>query len=270
MDQSKRSPPPTEGHVSRSFSRKSFNHSSTPPSSFFSFSDKRKTMPPMSESLSLGVSEPFPTEETTSPPAPLLHAESEPPPDRKASHRRTFSIFKRKSPSQTSSPLLAIPKSEKPWRRFRASSKGWVQAPIYSNEVVEPPRQVNQAPRRPTRPIPPTPQESPPTSVSGELGEATNTPRRHNRSASLQEAHISSGEPPSSVAWNAPNPIQRGGMSLDMNHAIGSVENSTHSSYNLLGAGERWERRERIPTVRDLAILPTQRVMRYVLLFKGP
>jgi hypothetical protein len=56
-------------------------------------------------------------------------------------------------------------------------------------------------------------------------------------------------------------------MSLDMNHAIASVETSTRSSHNLLFGVE--ERRERVPTVRDLAILPTQRVMRYVLLFKG-
>lgn len=76
---------------------------------------------------------------------------------------------------------------------------------------------------------------------------------------------MSSAEPPSSMAWNTPNPIRRGGASLDMNHVIGSFETSTYSSHNLFGE----ERRERIPTVRDLAILPTQRVMRYVLLFKG-
>lgn len=74
-------------------------------------------------------------------------------------------------------------------------------------------------------------------------------------------------EPPSLMAWNTLNPARRGGTSLDLNHAIGSAETSTRSSHNLLFGTE--ERRERIPTVRDLAILPAQRVMRYVLLFKG-
>jgi len=68
------------------------------------------------------------------------------------------------------------------------------------------------------------------------------------------------------VGWNTVNSMRRGGTSLDLNHAIGSVETSTHSSHNHLFGTE--ERRERIPTVRDLAILPAQRVMRYVLLFK--
>jgi hypothetical protein len=120
-------------------------------------------------------------------------------------------------------------------------------------------------PPRPMRPIPPVPQESLPMSESNE---PRNARRHHNRSASLQEAHIPSAEPPSSIAWNTPNPTKRGGVSLDMNHAIRSVETSTHSSHNLLfGAVER---REKVPTVRDLAIVPAQRVMRYVLLFKGP
>ena len=74
-------------------------------------------------------------------------------------------------------------------------------------------------------------------------------------------------EPPSLVGWNALSRTRRGGTSLDLNHAVGSAETSTRSSHNLLFGTE--ERRERISTVRDLAILPAQRVMRYVLLFKG-
>lgn len=72
---------------------------------------------------------------------------------------------------------------------------------------------------------------------------------------------------PSMVGWSTPNPVRRGGASLDLHHVIGSVESSTRSSHNpSLGTEER---RERIPTVRDLAILPAQRIMRYVLLFRG-
>ena len=74
-------------------------------------------------------------------------------------------------------------------------------------------------------------------------------------------------EPPSLVGWTTPNPMGRGGTSLDLDHVFGSPETSTNSSHNLNFGPE--ERRERISTVRDLAILPAQRVMRYVLLFKG-
>lgn len=73
------------------------------------------------------------------------------------------------------------------------------------------------------------------------------------------------GEPLSLDGWDLTNPRRRGGTSLDMNH-IGSAEISTRSSHNLLFGTEG---REKIPTVRDLAIVPAQRVVRYVLLFKG-
>jgi hypothetical protein len=271
VDKSTRSPPPVDGAVSRSFSRKSFNYPSSPQISFFAFSDKRKTVPPTSKS-SLDVSRPFPTQEAPSPPVPPL-PESDSSQDYKTSPRRSFSLFRRKtssqaSSSQTGSPVPVTPRSAKSsWRPFRASSKSSVQAPAYSNEAIESPRCIHQVPPRPTRPLPPVPQDSPLISESGEPRKATSARRRHNRSASLQEAHIPSVEPPLSVAWNAFNPTRRGGMSLDMNHAIASVETSTRSSHNLLFGVE--ERRERVPTVRDLAILPTQRVMRYVLLFKG-
>jgi len=202
--------------------------------------------------------------QSPSPPAPSPPAESESPQDQKTTHRRSFSLFKRNSSSQTSSPVPATPKSAKSsWRSFRSPSKIWGQAPIYSNEVVDPPQ---QAPPRPTRPVPPIPQESLRESGSSQPGKSPNTFRRHNRSASLQEAHVQCIEPPPPIAWNSLNHTKRGGMSLDMNHAVGSIGTSTRSSHNLSGAGER---REKIPSVRDLAILPTQRVMRYVLLFKG-
>ena len=268
VDESKRPSPPINRHVSRSFSRRSFNRPSPPPISFLPFSDKRKTVPPMSEST-LNFSRPSPTEEAPSPPAPPLRAETEPSQDHKATPRRSFSLFKRKGSSQTGYPALGTPKSAKSsWRRFRSSSKSSAQTPSYSNEVVESPGHIDRVPPRPTRPVPPVPRESesPPTSESGEPEKSANTLRRHNRSASLQEAHMAPAEPPSPIAWNTPNPTRRGGASLDMNYAIGSIETSTHSSHNIFGAEERWER---IPTVRDLAILPTQRVMRYVLLFKG-
>ena len=265
IDESKRSSPSANGHASLGFSRRGFGYPSSPPTSFFAFSDKRKTMPPMSES-SLDFSRRFSTEEAPSPPPAPLHVEIESSQDHKTAPRRSFSLFRRKTSSQTNPPAPTSPKLRKPsWRRFRSSSKSSIQAPTYSNEVIESPRHINQMPPRPTRPLPPVPQESPPISDSAEPEKSTSTLRRHNRSASLQEAHMSSAEPPSSMAWNTPNPIRRGGASLDMNHVIGSFETSTYSSHNLFGE----ERRERIPTVRDLAILPTQRVRRYVLLFKG-
>ena len=259
VEEPKRSPPPTDRYGSRSSSRKSFNHPSSPHiSSFFALSDRRGTVPPMSES-SASVSPPLPY-----PPAPSLPAESESPQDQKTTHRRSFSLFKRKSTSQTSSPVPATPKSMKSsWRSFRSPSKIWGQAPTYSNEVVDPPR---QAPPRPTRPVPPIPQESLPESVSGQPGKSPNTLRRHNRSASLQEAHITCIEPLPPIPWNSLNHAKRGRMSLDMDHPVGSIRTSTRSSHNLSGGGER---REKMSSVRDLAILPTQRVMRYVLLFKG-
>lgn len=71
-------------------------------------------------------------------------------------------------------------------------------------------------------------------------------------------------ESPSLDGWGGSNRMRRGGTSLDMNH-IGSAEISTRSSHNLLFGTEG---REKIPTVRDLAIVPAQRVVRYVLLFK--
>ena len=269
VDEQKRSPPPSNSNFSRSFSRKSLNHPSSSQLPFFGFSDKRKTMPPMSSS-SWDISEPFPTVEASSPPASTPSAEGESSQDYKTAPRRSFSLFKRKTSSQTSSPVPAAPKPTKSsWRRFRSSSKISVHGLANSSQVVEsPPQHINQMSHRPTRPIPPIPQECPHVSGSGELNKPMNTPRRHNRSASLQEAHIPSAEPPLSMAWNTPNPMRRGGMSLDMNHAIGSAETSTRSSHNIHFGAEQ-ERRERVPTVRDLAILPTQRVMRYVLLFKG-
>jgi len=257
VDEPKRSPPPTDRYASRSFKRRSLNHPSSSQVSSFAFSDRRGTVPPMGES-SFDVSRPFP-----SPPAPPPPAEIASPQDQKSTHRRSFSLFKRKTSSQTSSPVPSTPKSAKsPWRSFRSPSKIWGHAPTHSNEVAEP---TLQAPPRPTRPVPPVPQESLLQSVSGEQGKSSNTFRHHNRSASLREAHMPPVEPPS-IAWNSLNPTKRGGMSLDTNHPIGSIETSTRSSHNLSGSGER---RERMPAVRDLAILPTQRVMRYVLLFKG-
>lgn len=257
VDEPKRSPPPADRYASRSSSRKSFNHPSSPQVSCFALSDRRGTVPPMSES-SFSVSRPF-----HSPPAPSPPAENESPHDQKT-HRRSFSLFKRKSSGQASSPVPATPKLAKSsWRSFRSPSKIWGQAPIYSNEVVDPPQQT---PPRPTRPVPPIPQDSLPESVSGQPGKPQNTLRRHNRSASLQEAHVQCIAPPPPITWNSLNHTKRGGMSLDMNHAVGSIGTSTRSSHNFSGAGER---REKMPTVRDLAILPTQRVMRYVLLFKG-
>ena len=267
VDESKQASLPNDDDVPQSLSRKSLNHSSLQ-LSFFGFPDRRKTVPQMTKS-SLDISRSFPIVEP--PPLPVLPppTESESSQDPKSTARRSFSLFRRKTSSQTSSPVLATSKSMKAsWRRFRSSSKTSVQSPIDSNEVIEsPPLHANQVPPRPTRPIPPVPQEPPPVSELGELNQSTRTLRRHNRSASLQEAHIPSPEPPPSIGWSTPNPMKRGGVSLDMNHVMGSIESSTRSSHNLLfGTGQR---RERIPTVRDLAILPTQRVMRYVLLFKG-
>lgn len=271
VDEPKPILPPNDDNVPRNPSRKSLNHPPSPQLPFFGFSDRRKTIPLMAKS-SLDVSRSFPIVEAPPPPMPLPPpppTEGESSQDPKATPRRSFSLFRRKTSSQTSSPVPAASKPVKSsWRRFRSSSKTSVQSPTNSNEVVEsPPRHVNQVPPRPTRPIPPAPQESPPPSELGELNQSTNTLRRHARSASLQEAHMPSVEPPPSIGWNTFNPTRRGGTSLDMNHIIRSVETSTRSSHNLLfGTGGR---RERIPTVRDLAILPTQRVMRYVLLFKG-
>jgi len=267
VDESKQTPPPNDSNVSRNSSRKSSNHPSSQ-LSFFGFRDRRNTVPLVGGSC-LDVARPFSTEEAPSPPVPPPPTETEPSQDQKTTLRRSFSLFRRKTSSQMNSPVPVTPKSAKsPWRRFRSSSKTSVQGPANSNEVIEyPPRHFNRVAPRPTRPIPPVPQESPPTSESGEPNESTNTLRRHNRSASLQEAHMPLAEPPPSIGWNTPNPVTRGGASLDMNHFIGSVETSTRSSHNLLFGTD--ERRERLPTVRDLAILPTQRVMRYVLFFKG-
>lgn len=260
-DEPKRAMLPNDNDVSRNLSRKSLNSSSLQ-LPFFGFSDRRKTIPQMSKS-SFDVSRPFAVVEAPPP------TESELSQEPKPTLGRSFSLFRRKTSSQMSSPVQATSKSMKAsWRRFRSSSKTSVQNPINSNEAIEsPPLQVDRVPPRPTRPIPPVPQETPSTSELGELNQTTRTLRRRNRSASLQETHMAPTEPPPSTGWNTPNFMKRGGMSLDMNHVIGSFESSTRSSHNLLfGTGGR---RERIPTVRDLAILPTQRVMRYVLLFKG-
>ena len=266
-DESKRAAPPNDNDVPRNLSRKSLNSSSLQ-LPFFGLSERRKTIPQMSKS-SFDVSRPFQVVEEPPLPVPPPPTESESSREPKITLRRSFSLFRRKTSSQTSSPVLATSKSMKAsWRRFRSSSKTSVQSPINSNETIEsPPLQVDRAPPRPTRPIPPVPQEALPVSELGELNQTTRTLRRRNRSASLQEMYMASTEPPPSTGWNTPNPMKRGGASLDMNHVIGSFESSTRSSHNLLfGTGGR---RERIPTVRDLAILPTQRVMRYVLLFKG-
>ena len=268
VDEPKRAPPPNDSDASQCLSRKSLNHPSSPQLSFFGFPDRRKTVPQISKS-SLDVSRSFPIPEAPPLPVPPLPTEIELSQDPKTTPRRSFSLFRRKTSSQTSSPVLATSKSMKAsWRRFRSSSKSSVQDPTNLNEVIEsPPRPVNQVPPRPTRPIPPIPQEPLPVSELGELDQSTHTFWRHNRSTSLQEEYMPSAEPPPSSGWNTPNPMKRGGASLDMNHIIGSFESSTRSSHNLLfGTGER---RERIPTVRDLAILPAQRVMRYVLWFKG-
>ena len=275
MDESKQASPSNDSNVSQNPSRKNFNHPSSPQLSLFGPSDRRKTVPPMSKS-SLDVSRPFPIAEIPPPPMPPLPPPPPPPTETELSQnhkaptlRRSFSLFKRKTPSQTNSPVPATSKPAKSsWRRFRSSSKTSVQSPTSSNEATEPPppQNVNQVPPRPTRPVPPVPQESPLAPESEKPNQPTRTLRRHNRSASLQEAHIPCTEPPSSIGWNMNTPMRRGGMSLDMNHVVGSVESSTRSSHNPFTTGER---RERTPTVRDLAILPTQRVMRYVLLFKG-
>ena len=267
VDEPKQASPPNDSGVPRSFSRRSLNQSSLQ-LSLFGFPDRRKTVPQMTKS-SLDVSRPFPIAEVPPLPVPPPPTESESSQDPNTPPRRSFSLFRRKTSSQTTSPVLATSKSMKAsWRRFRSSSKSSVQSPTNLNEVIEsPPQHVNQVPPRPTRPIPPVPQEPPSVSELGEQNQSAHTLRRHNRSASLQEAHIPSAEPPPSIGWNTLNPMRRGGASLDMNHVIGSVESSTRSSHNLLfGTGQR---RERIPTVRDLAILPAQRVMRYVLWFKG-
>ena len=78
---------------------------------------------------------------------------------------------------------------------------------------------------------------------------------------------MSPAEPPPLMGWNSLNSTRRAGRSLDLNHVVESAESSTRSGHNLPFGTE--ERREKTPTVRDLAILPAQRVMRYVLLFKG-
>lgn len=262
IDEAKRTPP-NGSNVSRNSSRKSSNHPS-----FFGFSDKRNTVPLVGGSC-LDVARRFSAEEAPSPPVPTPPTETEQSQDQKTTLRRSFSLFRRKTSSQMNSPVPATPKSAKsPWRRFRSSSKTSSQGPANSNEVIEsPPRHFNRVPPRPMGPVPSVPLESPPTSESGEPNMSTRTLRRHNRSASLQEAYVPLVEPPPSIGWNTPNPMKRGGASLDMNHFIGSVETSTLSSHNLLFGTD--ERRERLPTVRDLAILPTQRVMRYVLFFKG-
>ncbi|KAF9654107.1 hypothetical protein BDM02DRAFT_3133587, partial [Thelephora ganbajun] len=103
VDESKRSPSSNDSNVSRSFSRKSFNRPSSPQLSFFGFSDKRKAVPLTSKS-SLDVSRPFPTEGAPSPPILPPPTESESSQDSKTTPRRSFSFFKRKTSSQTSSP----------------------------------------------------------------------------------------------------------------------------------------------------------------------
>jgi len=265
-DELKRASPPNDASVSRSLSRKSLNHTSSPQLSLFGFSDKRKTIP-LSRST-LDVSRPFPIVEAPPPPVPPLPTENESPPDPKAIPRRSFSLFRRKTSSQASSPTPATQKSAKSsWRRFRSSSKTSDQGLTDSNDVIEfQPQQIHQVPPRPTRPVPPVPRQTLPASELGELNNSTHPLRRHGRSASLQDRYAFPANPPPS-SWIAPNSMRRGGMSLDMNHIVRSAETSTRSSHDLsFGTGER---RERTPTVRDLAILPTQRVMRYVLLFKG-
>ena len=266
VDESKQSPPPNDNTLSWNFGRKSFSPPSSPRLSSFGVPDKRKTMPMMNKS-SLDVSYSFPREESPTPSVPPLPAEFEPPQDPKTAPRRSFSLFRRMTCTQPSSPVPLTPKSTRSsWGRFRSSSKTSAQGlpDSNSNEITEsPPQQINRVPPRPTRPIPPVPQESPPTSEFGEPNKRTNVRRYHNRSASLQETHVPP-EPPLSMA---PNTMRRGGTSLDMNHIFVSAETSTRSSHNLLFGTE--ERRERIPTVRDLAITPAQRAVRYVLLFKG-
>ena len=270
VDESKRSPPPSD-IAPWPLSRGSFNYPSTPQLSLFGIPDKRKSMPVTSNS-GLDISCPFPTEEPPSSSVPPPPAECESPQDPKTNPRRSLSLFRRMTMTctQPTSPVPFTPKSTKSsWPRFRSSSKTSVQGLANSNEVIEsPPRQINRVPPRPTRPIPAVPQdESPRTSESSEPNKRADTRRYHNRSASLQETHTPPAEPPSFVGWNTSNPMRRGGTSLDLNHAIGSAESSTRSSHNIHFETE--ERRERVPTVRDLAILPAQRVMRYVLLFKG-
>lgn len=270
VDESKRSPAPND-IAPWAFSRRSFNYPSSPQLSFFGISDKRKSMPITSKS-GLDISCPFPTEEPSSPQVPPPPTEGDSPQESKTTPRRSFSLFRRitMTSTQPTSPASFSSKSTRPsWPRFRSPSKTSVQGLANSNELIESlPRQINRAPPRPTRPIPSPPQEeSPRTSESSEPSKSTNTRRYHNRSASLHETHTPPAEPPSFAGWNSPVPMRRGGTSLDLNHVIGSAETSTRSSHNLPFGTE--EKRERLPTVRDLAILPAQRVMRYVLLFKG-
>ena len=268
VDESNQAPPSNDSNAPRNLGRKSLNPPS-PPQLSFALPDRRKTIPMMAKS-SLDVSRPFPIAGATSLPAPPLPTEnglsSQGP---KTTLRRSFSLFRRKtytSPAPASS--ISVKSS---WYRFRSSSKTLLQGSTNPNEPIEslesPPRYVNQMPPRPTRPVPPIPQEPPPVSELGELDRSTYTPWRHDRRASLQETPIPSTESSPPTGWNTPNFRRRGGASLDLNHVIRSVESSTRSSHNLLYAPG--ERREKVSTVRDLAILPPQRVMRYVMLFRG-
>lgn len=270
VDESKRYPPSND-IAPWAFSRRSFNYPPSPQLSFFGISDKRKSMPITSKPGLDGLCLPS-TEEPPSLSVPPPPAEDESSQDLKTIPRRSFSLFRRMTMtySQPTSPVPVTSKSTKsPWPRFRSSSKSSVQGLTNSNEATESaPQSINRVPPRPTRPIPAVPQEeSPRTSESSQPTKRPDARRYHNRSASLQETHMPPAEPPSLVGWNALSRTRRGGTSLDLNHAVGSAETSTRSSHNLLFGTE--ERRERISTVRDLAILPAQRVMRYVLLFKG-
>lgn len=263
VDEPTRSPPPIDSNSSWNVGRKSFNAPSSSQLPFFGTPDKRKSMPVTTRST-LDISCPFPRME---PPSSPLPTESEVLQDPKTNPRRSFSLFRRKTSPQTTSPVPSPPKAKSSWRRFRSSSKSSIQCLGDPSEVIEsPPPPMNRVPPRPTRPIPPVPQESAPASEPGESNRPSNARRYHNRSASLQEAYISPAESPLLMGWTSLNSTRRGGASLDMNHVIGSPETSTHSSHNRHFGTEG--RRERTPTVRDLAILPAQRVMRYVLLFK--
>jgi hypothetical protein len=267
VDESKQFPPPSDSNPSWSFGRKSFSPPSSPQLSFLGASDKRTKMP-MANKSSLDISYSFPTKEPPSPSVPTLRAECEAPQDSNTAPRRSFSLFRRMTGTQTSSSVPSTPKPARySWRRFSGSSgKASAQgmAVSSSNEVIKSSLpEINRVPPRPTRPIPPVPQESPPTTEFGESNKRTNARRYHNRSASLQETHALP-EPPSLMVHHR---VRRGGGSLDMNHIFVSAETSTRSSHNLLDGTE--ERRERTRTVRELAITPAQRAVRYVLLFKG-
>lgn len=262
VDESKQPPLPNDNGPSSDARRRSFNPPPSPQLSFFGISEKRKSVP-MAGRSSFDVSYQFPADGIPPLPVPPTPAEAESPQDPKTLPRRSFSLFRR-----TTYPVPLTSKlSKSSWRPFRSSNKTSAQCPGNSIEPIESlPQQMNRVPPRPTRPIPPVPQETPPMSEPSELNKGTNANARryHNRSASLQETHMPPPESPSLDGWDLSNPMKRGGTSLDMNH-IGSFEISTRSSHNLLFGTEG---REKIPTMRDLAIVPAQRVVRYVLLFK--